>query len=72
MNYNGASAGVTFVNIEIIKYAERFAAKVFCVTTPNQLDKILDKDFATEDPVVADISVKYAHNYEIGSQLIEL
>jgi len=71
MKYNGESAGVTFGNIDIVKYAESFGAKGLRVTTPDQLDKILDEAFATEGPVVVDIPVDYSHNYELGSQLIE-
>lgn len=71
MKYNGESAGVTFGNIDIVKYAESFGAKGLRVITPDQLDKILDEAFATEGPVVVDIPVDYSHNYELGSQLIE-
>ncbi|MGO3498512.1 acetolactate synthase AlsS [Leuconostoc falkenbergense] len=71
MKYNGESAGVTFGNIDIVKYAESFGAKGLRVTTPDQLDNILDEAFATEGPVVVDIPVDYSHNYELGSQLIE-
>lgn len=71
MKYNGESAGVTFGNIDIVKYAESFGTKGLRVTTPDQLDKILDEAFATEGPVVVDIPVDYSHNYELGSQLIE-
>ncbi|GAP00314.1 acetolactate synthase AlsS [Fructobacillus ficulneus] len=71
MKYNGASAGVDFGNIDIVKYAEAFGAKGLRVTTPADLDAVLTEAFATEGPVVVDVPVDYTHNYELGSQLIE-
>lgn len=71
MKYNGESAGVDFGNINLVKYAESFGAKGLRVTTPDQLDKVLDEAFATQGPVVVDIPVDYSHNYELGSQLIQ-
>ncbi|CAM3093091.1 acetolactate synthase AlsS [Leuconostoc rapi] len=71
MKYNGASAGVDFGNIDLVKYAESFGAKGLRVTTPDQLDAVLDEAFSTQGPVVVDIPVDYSHNYELGSQLIQ-
>ena len=70
MKYNGESAGVNFGNIDLVKYAEAFGAKGLRVTTPADLDAVLDEAFATKGPVVVDIPVDYSHNYELGSQLI--
>jgi len=70
MKYNGESAGVNFGNIDLVKYAEAFGAKGLRVTTPADLDAVLDEAFATKGPVVVDIPVDYSHNYELGAQLI--
>lgn len=71
MKYNGEYAGVTFGNIDIVKYAESFGAKGLRVVMPNQLNDVLTEAFATEGPVVVDIPVDYSHNYELASQLID-
>ncbi|MBZ5943833.1 acetolactate synthase AlsS [Leuconostoc gelidum subsp. gasicomitatum] len=71
MKYDGESAGVDFGNIDLVKYAEAFGAKGLRVTTPADLDAVLDEAFATQGPVVVDIPVDYSHNYELGSQLIQ-
>ncbi|QEA33134.1 acetolactate synthase AlsS [Leuconostoc carnosum] len=71
MKYDGQSAGVDFGNIDIVKYADSFGAKGLRVTTPDELDAVLDEAFATQGPVVVDIPVDYSHNYELGSQLIQ-
>lgn len=71
MKYNGASAGVDFGNVDLVKYAESFGAKGLRVNTPDELNAVLDEAFATQGPVVVDIPVDYSHNYELGSQLIQ-
>ncbi|WP_220740813.1 acetolactate synthase AlsS [Leuconostoc miyukkimchii] len=71
LKYDGASAGVDFGNIDLVKYAESFGAKGLRVNTPAELDAVLDEAFATQGPVVVDIPVDYSHNYELASQLIE-
>lgn len=67
----GKSAGVNFGSVDFVKYAESFGATGLRVEKAQDLEKVLDQAFATEGPVVVDISVDYSDNKELGKQILE-
>lgn len=67
----GKSAGVNFGSVDFVKYAESFGATGLRVEKAQDLEKVLDQAFATEDPVVVDIPVDYSDNKELGKQILE-
>lgn len=64
------AAGVNFGEVDIVKFAESFGATGMRVNKPGDLNKVLEKAFATQGPVVVDVPVDYSHNKELAENLI--
>ena len=64
------AAGVTFGQVDIVKFAESFGATGMRVEKPADLNDVLAKAFATPGPVVVDVPVDYSHNKELAEHLI--
>lgn len=65
------AAGVTFGQVDIVKFAESFGATGMRVEKPADLNDVLAKAFATPGPVVVDVPVDYSHNKELAEHLID-
>ncbi|EOS8024778.1 acetolactate synthase AlsS [Enterococcus faecium] len=69
MKYQRAS-GVDFGPVDFVKYAEAFGAKGIRATSVEELEKALEKGFATEGPVIIDIPIDYRDNEKLGETIL--
>ncbi len=69
MKYQRAS-GVDFGPVDFVKYAEAFGAKGIRATSVEELEKALEEGFATEGPVIIDITIDYRDNEKLGETIL--
>lgn len=65
------AAGVKFGDCDIVKYAESFGATGLRVEKPADLNKVMNKAFNVDGPVVVDVPVDYSNNKELAANLID-
>jgi acetolactate synthase-1/2/3 large subunit len=60
----GRTSGVDFGPVDVVQYAEAFAAKGLKIETPDQISSTIKKALEMEGPVIIGIPVDYRDNHK--------
>ncbi len=66
----GKEAAVDLGPVDFVKYAESMGAKGYRVTSPHELEAVLQQAMQEEGPVIVDIPVDYSTNGKLMAQLL--
>jgi len=66
----GKEAAVDLGPVDFVKYAESMGAKGYRVTSPHELEAVLQQAMQEEGPVIVDIPVDYSNNGKLMAQLL--
>lgn len=66
----GKEAAVGLGPVDFVKYAESMGAKGYRVTSPHELEAVLQQAMQEEGPVIVDIPVDYSNNGKLMAQLL--
>ena len=72
MRHFGRPSHIDFNNPDLIKYAESFGAKAYCVESANDLIPTIKRAIADNTVVIIDCPVDYSENMKLTEQLGEL
>ncbi len=66
----GKEAAVDLGPVDFVKYAESMGAKGYRVTSPHELEAVLQQAMQEAGPVIVDIPVDYSNNAKLMAQLL--
>ena len=69
MKKYGRESGVSFSNVDIVRFAESFGAAGLRITAREEIVPVLKKALEMSGPVLVDIPIDYSDNHELCSDL---